>query len=1097
MTPRDNLPGRAPDLREEVLAEVLSEYVDRLNAGECIQPETVRIEHPELAEELLVELKTIPAWIERGSPIGTETDLGTIGDYSVERELGRGGMGVVYKAWQNSMERPVALKILPTGVAADGRASARFLREAQAAGQLDHPNVVHVHGIGIEEKNPYYAMEFVEGETLAELLRDSTNEANTRFGKESVGKYFINVASAFADVADGLHHAHSRGVIHRDIKPSNLILDGSGRFRILDFGLAHVEGQDTLTRSGEFLGTPLYMSPEQAHGKRIPIDHRTDIYSLGATLYEAICGAPPFRGTDAVDTLSKIVDRDPVEPQTVNPRVPKDLETIVLKCLRKDAGARYSTAEALSQDLRRFVRGDPIEARPRSAWEILVSRGRRHRRILAVSTCVLAAATLSLTIAVVEIGAARDAAQAALDRAIEESRRSRENARLATDAMRHLVEHLADTELEDSPRTTALRLRLWESTVQYHRDLFATNPEDVGVRLALARSIGRLAEAQQRAGEDDDAEASLRDATAGLESLTQQITDVGEIHREWSLTLQRLGTFLAQGGRRAEAVELARRALDVTSQFWEADPNDPARRFEVARCLGHLAMCLSPGLGTGQAQHSQLAEALEAQRQSVNGLRELAESEPKRDDYELILVRFLANLAQLELQAGEPQAAAKSLREAVRVGETVRKKRPQSTKLRSDLGRLYDTLGVLCQFDLDQPTEAEAAYRRAVDLRAGLARDFPSIPQYRSDVAASRNNLAMQYLSRDAVDEAERCLVAAIAEQESAIAASPEQPIYRQYLAQHHFHLARLYDRRDDSGRAETARRDYIAMQRQVVMDSPDDLDLLLDLAREQYRLARSLELRGELEGASAVYSERVELLTQASNTLSDRLDAREMHALAYVQWAVCLRQLDHVAEAEFAYSRAISIQAVLVTEAPDNGSLQNHYGDIVMEHAAFLDERGQLEKAEPVAQTAVQAFELAVQRRAGYRRYEDDLRRAYKYVSGILLRRGKVDESAAMSRRIPKVPGAPASAWFEAARLLAACATSNDEASTSEAARETLVAEVIRHLQTAQANGWSDQASITRDAAFVHLAQQDEFKRFLSGQSVSPAPGSTRKEKP
>jgi tetratricopeptide (TPR) repeat protein len=263
---------------------------------------------------------------------------------------------------------------------------------------LDHSNVVHVHGTGVEEQVPYYAMEFVEGETLAEILartKDEGDEAETPFGQRGELAFYSNLASAFADVADGLQHAHSRGIVHRDIKPSNLILDaeadrGLSRpvkegspakrlLRILDFGLAHLEGQESLTLSGAVLGTPAYMSPEQARRKRIPVDHRTDVYSLGATLYEALTGGPPFQGKDHADTLSQIIERDPVEPRTVNPRVPKDLGTIVLKCLRKDADDRYGTAEALGQDLRRFVRGDAVEARPESPWERYRRRVVRNR----------------------------------------------------------------------------------------------------------------------------------------------------------------------------------------------------------------------------------------------------------------------------------------------------------------------------------------------------------------------------------------------------------------------------------------------------------------------------------------------------------------------------------------------------------------------------------------------------------------------------------------------------------------------------------------------------------------------------------------------
>jgi serine/threonine protein kinase len=262
---------------------------------------------------------------------------------------------------------------------------ARFIQEAQLAGQLSHPNIVHVHGMGVEQQIPYYAMDFVEGETLAQMLarlKETDEDAVTPFGRKGELAFYSNLASAFVAVADGLQHAHAKKVIHRDIKPSNLIIDRDGRLRILDFGLARREGQESLTVSGDLLGTPQYMSPEQARRKKIPVDHRTDIYSLGATLYEMLTLQPPFQGKDHQDTLSQIIERDPVEPTKLNTQVPRDLETIVLKCLRKEAVDRYGTAEAMGQDLRRFLRGDPIEARPQPRWETFARMAWREKACL-------------------------------------------------------------------------------------------------------------------------------------------------------------------------------------------------------------------------------------------------------------------------------------------------------------------------------------------------------------------------------------------------------------------------------------------------------------------------------------------------------------------------------------------------------------------------------------------------------------------------------------------------------------------------------------------------------------------------------------------
>ncbi len=377
---------------EDPLAEILSRYIDRINSGEAIDERIVREENPEAADTILLEIETFRRM---ASSQGTEERAVRLGDYRIGRKLGRGGMGVVYEAWQGSMDRRVALKVLPAGVAADSRAVARFIREAQAAGRLHHPAIVPVYGIGVEAETPFYAMEFIEGETLAQVLARRRNQGREPgppkgpLDTPSVdAPYCFKVAAAFVDVAEGLQHAHQKGVVHRDLKPSNLILDAQGHLRVLDFGLARLEGQDSLTASGDFLGTLQYMSPEQALSRRITIDRRTDIYSLGATLYEVIALRPPFSGRDHQETLSRIIQDDPEPPRRRNALIPRDLETIVLKCLQKSPEDRYRTAEALAQDLRRFSRGDPVEARPYSRWETGARKAWRNRRKILIAAII-------------------------------------------------------------------------------------------------------------------------------------------------------------------------------------------------------------------------------------------------------------------------------------------------------------------------------------------------------------------------------------------------------------------------------------------------------------------------------------------------------------------------------------------------------------------------------------------------------------------------------------------------------------------------------------------------------------------------------------
>ncbi len=389
--------------REARLAAVVADVSDRLNRGETIDGKALVEQHPDLAPELGL---AVDALVSIGADDADEPSRDLVGrrlgDYRIGRVIGRGGMGVVYQARQESLERDVALKVLPSAWLARDSVVKRFLREARVAARVRHPNVVATYGTGIESDIPYFAMELVDGDTLEERLDRVRRTSRVESGPGDVGifddepvrlEYFAKVAERFAEVAEGLHHAHALGIVHRDLKPSNVILDRDGRLRILDFGLARIEGQETLTASGDWLGTPSYMSPEQARRRRIAVTHATDIYSLGATLYEVLTCSAPFRADSFHETMQRILNEDPAPPRRLQPRVPADLETIVLKCLRKSPEERYRTAEALAQDLRRFVRGDSIEARPPSRIESLVRRARRHSGKLAVGVVLALLAT--------------------------------------------------------------------------------------------------------------------------------------------------------------------------------------------------------------------------------------------------------------------------------------------------------------------------------------------------------------------------------------------------------------------------------------------------------------------------------------------------------------------------------------------------------------------------------------------------------------------------------------------------------------------------------------------------------------------------------
>ncbi|MHC4779331.1 MAG: serine/threonine protein kinase [Planctomycetota bacterium] len=312
--------------------------------------------------------------VEGGQMQYTEEGQPILGDYEVIQELGRGAMGVVYEAIQRSLNRRVALKILPPDMVMNEKRVRRFHLEAEAAARLDHPGIVKVFGMGEQGGIHYFAMEYIEGKTFEDLLE----EGNIALRRAC--KLVVQACAA-------LQYAHDQGVIHRDIKPANVMVQTDGKVRVMDFGLARQESNESsLTASGAVLGTPAYMSPEQAKGEKGGVDRRTDVYSLGATLYEMLTLASPIDIGEADGVhkiLMKLMTEEPLPPIQRNPRIPLNLSTVLLKALSKDKVRRYQTVEAFGEDIERFLKGDPVEARPVGRTTKIVMKVRKHKAIAA------------------------------------------------------------------------------------------------------------------------------------------------------------------------------------------------------------------------------------------------------------------------------------------------------------------------------------------------------------------------------------------------------------------------------------------------------------------------------------------------------------------------------------------------------------------------------------------------------------------------------------------------------------------------------------------------------------------------------------------
>jgi tRNA A-37 threonylcarbamoyl transferase component Bud32 len=456
--------------KDRELEAILHTYLQAVDAGQAPDRDALLQKHPQFASELAAFFanqdevaQMAQGMAEPAVPAPRTTEAARLdpreasvqapgtqprafGDYELLEEIGRGGMGVVYKARQVSLNRMVALKVIRQPELASADEVHRFLAEAEAAADLEHPHIVPIYEVGEHQGQPYFSMRLIDGGSLAQVLATRQWAAGSREAQRRAGELVAAVARA-------VHAAHQRRILHRDLKPGNILLDTQGRLYITDFGLAkRVTGPEGppgvvgLTRTGEVVGTPPYMAPEQALAVKV-LTTAVDVYGLGAVLYELLTGRPPFRGDSPLETLQQVVGREPERPRALDARIDRDLETICLKCLAKEPRGRYGSAEALAEDLERWLAGEPIRARPVGALERAVKWVKRRPASAAVLAGVILLPVAGSLMLVVGQRLAAQAAKDELNRYRAEVDAERQRAAEVEAARERLPEQLAKVAL--------------------------------------------------------------------------------------------------------------------------------------------------------------------------------------------------------------------------------------------------------------------------------------------------------------------------------------------------------------------------------------------------------------------------------------------------------------------------------------------------------------------------------------------------------------------------------------------------------------------------------------------------------------------------
>jgi serine/threonine protein kinase len=610
-------------------------------------------------------------------------ELGRLGPYRVLRLLGRGGMGVVFEGEDPALKRRVALKVLLDARYADPRHVARFRGEAEAVARLHHPNIVQIHEVGEHYDRPYLALEYLDGGNLAERLA----------GRPQPPRQAAELVEA---LARAVQHAHEQGVVHRDLKPANVLLQRSedrgqrsevrnGELapsssdlcpltsdlwpKIADFGLAKRLDEESLTQTGDLLGTPGYMAPELASGRAgADSGPPADVYGLGAILYELLVGRPPFRGEAILDTLEQVRTLEPVPPRRLQPKVPRDLETIALKCLQKDPRQRYASALALAEDLRRFRDGVPIRARPVPPWERAWRWARRRPAaagLIALSALAVAGLVGGLSWHTTQLNAQVRRAEAGEREARQQHELADARYQAARASLHRMLDRLKDQRLAEVPKIRELRRELLEDAEAFYQAVIeqADNP-DPAIRLDAVSALVQTGTVQHQLGRPGPAGQNLQQALTLLEQLPQEYRDRDVCQEMLSLCHQYLGTEAKDAGRWEEAERHLRANLAVCER--QADREQPGSwnwHDAVARA--------EVNLGTLDQARQRWPEAEAHYLRSIAIREKLVATYPAEKLLQLSLAQTYQNLGLIDAAQKRWSAAQALYDKALRLEEPV------------------------------------------------------------------------------------------------------------------------------------------------------------------------------------------------------------------------------------------------------------------------------------------------------------------------------------------------------------------------------------------------------------------------------------------